>query len=400
MVDGSTLVYRLARLPRVVMVILAILLIGTLLWVMRPGGDAKSLTAYFPRTVAIYPGSDVKILGVRIGQVDSVDPEGQRVKVTMTYDAAFDVPGDAKAVIISPAIIGDRFVQLTPAYVSGPKLADGAVLDTDRTAVPVELDTVYDSLDDLSLALGPKGANSDGALDRLLDVAAANLDGNGDAINQTLHDVGRLTGTLADNSDELFTTVGQLDRFVGMLARNDTTVREFNRDLSRVAGVLAGERDDLATALDNLGTALGSVSEFVEDNKGVLRENVEGLTQVTRTLVHQRDALKETLEVAPLALNNLYLAYNEETGTLDQRSNIGENVNALVDDPALVLCSIVKQAGSPAEACKTIQRLFDTLPSSPLQRTAPFGQQSDRQVGPVVVERVDATLGGLFGAQR
>jgi len=397
-VADRMLVARLGQVPRFAMIGLAIGLVATLLWVMRPGPDTKRLTAYFPRTVAVYSGSDVKILGVRVGEVENVEPEGARVKVTLRYDAEFDVPKDAKAVIISPAIIGDRFVQLTPAYVSGPKLADGAVLDTDRTAVPVELDTIYDSLDDLSVALGPKGANSSGSLARFLDVAAANLDGNGEVINQSLHDVGRLTGTLANNSDELFTTVDRLDRFVAMLARNDTTVRQFNRDLASVADVLAGERDDLASALDNLGTALGSVSQFVDDNKSVIRQNVEGLTELTRTLVNQRDALKETLEVAPLALNNLYLAYNEEAGTLDQRTNIGENINALVDDPALVLCSIVKQAGDPARACKTIQRLLDTISTRPgLQRSAPF--EAEHQVGPIVVERVDPTLGGLFGAR-
>ena len=85
---------------------------------------------------------------------------------------------------------------------------------------------------------------------------------------------------------------------------------------------------------------------------------MRGLTSVTAVLVKQRDALKETLDTAPLALNNLYLAYNEDSGTLDQRTNIGENVNALIDDPALVLCAIVEQAGNPASACEPIKRLL------------------------------------------
>lgn len=399
MADRTAALQRLKGAPRTIAIIVAVALVAAFLWTLRTDDDTQKLTAYFTRTVAVYPGSDVKVLGVKVGQVDAVEPEGDRVKVTMTYEARYDLPKDAKAVIVSPAIIGDRFVQLTPAYVSGPTLADGAVLGTDRTAVPVELDTVYDSLDDLSLALGPKGANKNGALDDLLGVAADNLDGNGSDINQTLHNVGRLTGTLANSSDELFTTVDKLDTFVGMLARNDTTVREFNRDLSKVADVLAGERDDLSSALDNLGTALGAVSTFVADNKDALRQNVKGLTSVTRTLVHQRDALKEALEVAPLALNNLFLAYNEDTGTLDQRTNLGENVNALTDDPGLVLCSIVQQADNPGKACKVIKKLLDTMPSKPLGRVSPFGHNASRQVGPVVVEPIDLTLGGLFGGR-
>ena len=62
----------------------------------------KTLTAHFPRTVSIYEGSDVRVLGVPIGTVDSVTPSGTDVVVTMSYDADVEIPADAKAVIVSP----------------------------------------------------------------------------------------------------------------------------------------------------------------------------------------------------------------------------------------------------------------------------------------------------------
>jgi phospholipid/cholesterol/gamma-HCH transport system substrate-binding protein len=387
----ADLLRRLVTVPRTVLIVLLSLLVGVTLWTFRPSPQMRHVTAYFDRTVALYPGSEVKILGVSVGTVDSIDPQGDRVKVEMSYEARYDVPADAKAVIISPAIVGDRYVQLTPAYVSGARLADGAMLGLDRTAAPVELDTIYKSIDELSVALGPNGANKTGALNDLLGVAARNLDGNGATLRQTLHDVGLLTGTLSDNKTELFDTVDQLDRFVAMLAHNDSSIRGFNRDLAQVSGVLSDERHDLARALDNLGTALNAVSQFVDDNGDVLAKNVRGLAKVTRTLVKQRDALDQALHVAPLALNNLYLAYNPKTGTLDQRSNIGENINQLINDPSLVLCAIVEQAGNPASACDAIKSLLDTLP--------PLGQPSGLPTTgpPTEVEHVDPTLGGLFG---
>ncbi len=87
------------------------------------GSHQKTLTADFPRTVSLYEGSDVRVLGVPIGKVDSVTPSGTQVVVTMHYDADVKIPADAKAVIISPSIVGDRFVQLTPAYSGGQVLA-------------------------------------------------------------------------------------------------------------------------------------------------------------------------------------------------------------------------------------------------------------------------------------
>ena len=388
---------RLIAVPNVVVGLLLLAVLAALLWTMRPTRPTNELTAYFPRTVALYPGSEVRILGVPVGHVESIEPEGDRVKVTMDYERRYDVPADAKAVIVSPAIVGDRFVQLTPVYSGGPTLKDGAVLDLDHTATPVELDQIYQSLDDLSIALGPNGANKHGALDSLVGVSADNLAGNGKQLHQTIKDLGTFTGTLSDNKDELFATVRQLDRFVGMLAANDQSVRSFNQNLQDVAGMLAGERQDLAVALDNLGTALTAVSQFVHDNKDALKENIDGLAKVTRVLVRQRDALKQTLDVAPLALNNLFLAYNPRSGTLDQRMNVSANVNQLTNDPAVVLCAIVEQAGNPADSCNAIQQLFQTLPKSGLNRGAPFAH---RQVGPVVVEKVDRSLAGLVEVDR
>ncbi len=158
-------------------VVAAIVVAGALL--MVPDEDRKYLTAHFPRTVSLYEGSDVRILGVPVGAVESVTPTGTDVTVRMSYDAKYDVPADAEAVIISPAIVGDRFVQLTPVYTGGPALADRATLSTASTSTPLELDEIYQSIDDLTVALGPEGANKEGALTRLLDSTARNFAGQG-----------------------------------------------------------------------------------------------------------------------------------------------------------------------------------------------------------------------------
>ena len=65
----------------------------------------KTLTAHFPRTVSIYEGSDVRVLGVGVGKVDSVKPSGTDVIVTMHYDGKVKVPADATAVIVAPSIV-------------------------------------------------------------------------------------------------------------------------------------------------------------------------------------------------------------------------------------------------------------------------------------------------------
>jgi phospholipid/cholesterol/gamma-HCH transport system substrate-binding protein len=373
-----------------------LVLLVTVAAVMWPREDKKYVTATFPRTVALYEGSEVKILGVPVGEVETVDPQGTDVKVRLWYDAdEAKVPDDAKAVIISPSVVGDRFVQLTPAYTGGPTLPDGADLGMNRTAEPAELDEIYSSLNDLNVALGPKGANKNGSLSRLLDATARNFDGQGKQFHQTIKDLGKFTGTLDNNKEELFASLEQLARFTATLRRNDTNVRQFNRTLAQMSVFLEGERDDLRGAMSNLGRAMEDITTFVRSNRRLVSENVEGLVQVSGVLVKQREALKEIMDVAPLALNNLAVAYNPLTGTLDQRTNFGENVSQLEEDPAVFLCTLVNQADKSGQACGAIEKAFQGSQSLPRPRSTPFGggERADR---PVQVERVDKTLGGLI----
>jgi phospholipid/cholesterol/gamma-HCH transport system substrate-binding protein len=379
----------MAVLTRVVLPVVLVLLLVVTAFTMFTSDDTKTITARFPRTISIYEGSDVRVLGVPVGTVDSVTPSGTDVVVKMTYDADVKVPADAKAAIVAPSIVGDRFVQLTPVYTGGEVLADGEVLDEDRTAVPLELDQIYTSLDDLTVALGPTGANQNGALSDLLETTAENFGGQGAKFHRTIEDFGKLSATLDDNKEELFGSARALQGFIGTLAENDSTVRRFNTSLSDVSSMLAGERDELTASLEHLAEALGQVKTFVADNRDVLGRNISGLNRVSQVLVKQRDALSEVLEAGPLALNNLALTYNPEAGTLDTNANLGEIVNQVGSDPSSFICGILSQSDRSGALCDLVQ--------TALPRTAALGQGRGASTS---VDRFDATLGGFVEVDR
>ena len=379
---------------RILAVLLVVALVAGLVLLAWPRQDKKYVTASFPRTVSLYEGSDVRILGVPVGKVESVRPTGTDVTVRMWYDAKYDVPANAKAVIISPAIVGDRFVQLTPVYRKGEKvLASDARMNTADTSTPLELDEIYQSIDQLTVALGPQGANSTGALTNLLNSTAKNFSGEGAQFHQTITNLGKFTATLDHNKEALFGTAREIERFVNALAQNDGTVRQFNDSLASAASLLSDERADLAAALHNLGIAMQQVSSFVKENKAALSRNIRGLNQVSKVLVKQRAALDETLRVAPTALTNLFHTYNPSSGTLDTRTNLGANFADLTNDPATVICSILHQGGGKGtdQACSNLRKA--------VPRSAPLGHGSATGA-PVQVEHVDRSLGGILGVQK
>jgi phospholipid/cholesterol/gamma-HCH transport system substrate-binding protein len=385
-----------SRINPLIAAIAVVAVVAALLVTFWPGSKQKYVVADFPRTVSLYEGSEVKILGVAVGKVDSVVPSGTLVRVKLHYDAKYKIPADAKAAVISPSIVGDRFVQLTPAYDGGAQLPNNARLGVDRTATPLELDEIFSSINDLDIALGPDGANKAdaggvGPLTRLLDSTARNFGGQGVEFNKTLKNFGAFTKTLSDNKDELFGTLNQVEKFTSTLAKNDKTVRQFNDSLASGADLLAGERQDLAAVLRNLSQAMIQVRSFVKDNRKSLTSNISGLNRISKTLVKQRDALDKTLQYAPTALNNLYLAGNVKQGTLDTRDVAGELLNQLGTNPAAALCTLIGQADG-GSACKQVTG------SLKVPRTAPFGRAA--AVAPRVVEPIDPSMGGLLEVQR
>ena len=142
-----------------------------------------TITAYFPAATAIYPGDDVRVSGVKVGTIDSIQPEGTQTKMVFNVNHGVPVPADAKAIIVAQNLVAARYVQLTPAYRTspgGPKMADGAVIPLERTGVPVEWDEVKKQLERLATDLGPSSDVSTTSVGRFIDSAANALDGNGD----------------------------------------------------------------------------------------------------------------------------------------------------------------------------------------------------------------------------
>lgn len=368
--------------------IAAVVLVAAYVVLVRDDHDTKTVTAHFSRAVSVYKGTDVRILGVNVGRVTDVVPDGDSVRVEMEYDAKYDVPADAKAVIVTPTLVADRFVQLTPAYHEGDRvMADGADIPLPETGTPVELDRIYASLRDLSEALGPNGVNKDGTLDHVLAAGAHALKGKGRLGNRMLDRLAAAAQTFGEGSGELFSTVSQLARFTTTLADNDRFVRAFIRDLAGVSSQLAGERHQLQDALAAVARAVGTVRGFVHDNRAALVDDLDALTRVMQTINSEKDSIDTALTTAPVAIGNLALGFNNKTGTIGSRIGISGNVW----DADGFLCGVVQQSGLPRVskdlACRLFKQLLEpveghlpTVPPGPADTSASADARESRRV--------------------
>lgn len=319
--------------------------------------SGEQYRAELSRAVGLYVGSDVRVLGVRVGEVTGLEARGELVQATFEIEDDVRVPASARAVVVAPTLVSDRHLELTPPYDGGPELAPGSLIPLARTAVPVEVDEVFAAVGELATALGPQGANRDGALDQLVRTGATALDGNGVAIRTAVEQLSAAVATVDGGGEDLAATLEQLATLTAALAAADEPVRELSGTLTAVADSLAAQRGALAGSIDGLGTALAEIRSLVQESGPALTEDVAGLLDVTRTVLSQEQALRETLNLAPVTLQNFIGTFDPQTSTLSARAAVN---GTLTDDPSLVLCQLIASNGL-GSLCPAVDAVVDPL---------------------------------------
>lgn len=309
------------------------------------------VTAYFAQFKGIYVGDDVTALGVPIGTVTSVEPQADRVKVEMKLDPDHPVPADVRAAVVAPSLVSVRSIVLGPVGAEGEELEDGATIPLSRTAIPVEWDDIKNQLVDLSSALGPNGANKNGATSELISAGAKWLEGNGEMLNQTITDVSEAMSTLADNNGDLFATVRNLQVFVTAIKDSDTQMRQFAQRFAQVASILDADRLLLDGALAGLNSAFRNVKKFLKENDDLTISTLEELRSTTSLLASDRQQIADILQSAPTGLSNFYqiLDPRGSNGTLVTGELAVNNLQA----PAQIICGALLAIGGDRSACQS-----------------------------------------------
>jgi phospholipid/cholesterol/gamma-HCH transport system substrate-binding protein len=327
---------RLAAVAAVVLV--GLIVAGAAVIVRNTFFGPKTITAYFTTATAVYPGDEVRVSGVKVGNIKSIQPQGTRAKMTLKVDHGVPIPANAKAVIVASNLVAARYVQLTPAYrTSGPVMPDDAVIPVERTAVPVEWDEVKTQLMRLATDLGPKSGVSGTSVGRFIDSAANALEGNGDKLRQTLGQLSGVGRILANGSGNIVDIIKNLQVFVTALRDSNTQIVQFNDRLATLTSVVNDSRSELDAALTDLSTAVGEVQRFIAGTRNQTSEQIARLADVTQILVDKHMALENILHASPNALGNFFNDYNADTGTIVGGFGIADFANPVASGLLLPL---------------------------------------------------------------
>jgi phospholipid/cholesterol/gamma-HCH transport system substrate-binding protein len=319
------------------------------------GGDGYAVVVYFPRAVSLFESSQVRVLGLPAGEVTEIEVEGDRVRVELRIDADVPVPVDVRAALIPQSLIGERYVQLTPAWLEGEERLqdlppDERVIDLDRVIIPVEPDVALAELNDFLEQLNPED------LGRVIDNSAEALEGNGENLNRALETVSGLVSSFAERDDELAAIVDNFDQFTQTLVTREAEMGEVIDAFARTTAVLAEERQALEATLDGLARISEAGLDLVSEHAVELRRDVDILGRLTQSVVANLDAVTDLLNSGPLLAQGLSDAFNPTLRAIDLRTQFGPIAQLVLDpilqsilgDDARVPCVPVDTACTPS----------------------------------------------------
>ncbi|WP_156993379.1 MCE family protein [Pseudonocardia acaciae] len=262
------------------------------------------VTAQFRDSVGLYEGNDVTILGIKVGTVTRIRPSGTHVTAELAIDPGTKIPADAGAVTMSPSVVTDRRVELTPAYRGGPMMRDGDLIPLDRTRTPVEIDRVFAAADRLATQLSAAESGRP-ALGGAVDTAAETFKGNGDKLRAALRGIADTVSVGADYRDQLVELIRNVDHLTKTAAENDATIRSFSTHLTEATALLDGQGPNLVRVLDNTVELLDRADKVISENRGPARHTIDNLRVTAHTMAGRTRELAESADVLPTTFHNL-----------------------------------------------------------------------------------------------
>lgn len=275
------------------------------------GSTPMTVTVMLPDSAGLFVGNDVGVLGVPVGKITALSPDGDSVRASLEItDPSIKLPANVDAAVIARSVAADRYVELSPAYTGGATLPDGAVIPRNRTVTPVDFDQVLASLTKVSsdLAGDPKAMHN---LQQLLDVSTSTLSGHGGDLHSALASMSAAITNVSDNRNNIVGTLQSMENLTHALAANESTVRSFIDNSAQAAQLLSDERFKIGGALTSLSNSIDELGAFAAEHQTELHQDITSLTKVLQSTAASKTDLNAALDTLPLAGQNLIRAVSD-----------------------------------------------------------------------------------------
>jgi phospholipid/cholesterol/gamma-HCH transport system substrate-binding protein len=279
--------------------------------------NAKALV---PDSFNIVPNSDIRLQGVKIGRVRTVEPQGQISVVDFEIEKEDhqQLYRDATVRVRTKTLVGESYLEVNPGSEKSGKLESGAALPLEAAEEAVPLERILSTFD-------PETRQE---IRRNMEGLGEGLDGKGGDLNKTFGAMkpavasgGRLMDVLEPQKRELAALVDNTGEVLEAFGERDAAFRGLVVDAKRTAEVVA-ERDErfresiaeLPATLDRARSSVATLASFS--------------TRATPTV---RDLKTASIDLAP-AIRDLEPSARTARTFFDELEPFLDRVDPLLDE--------------------------------------------------------------------
>jgi phospholipid/cholesterol/gamma-HCH transport system substrate-binding protein len=257
-------------------------------------GSTTGYSALFTDASRLKPGQTVRVAGVRVGTVNSVDllPD-KKVRVEFDTDRNIVLTTGTRAAVRYLNLVGDRYLELVDGPGSTKVLPAGAEIPVDRTAPALDLDLLLGGLKPVTQGLNAQDVNALSA--SLIQV----FQGEGGTLESLLSKTSSFSNTLADNSQTVQELIDNFNTVVGTV---DKEGGKFSAAIDRLEKLISGlsqDRDTIGAAITALDNGTASIADLLSRARAPLAGTVDQLNRLAPLLDKDKNFIDVSLHKLP-----------------------------------------------------------------------------------------------------
>lgn len=254
----------------------------------------RSYSAVFTDALGMYAGNDVRISGVVVGHVQSVElVDGRRAKVTFDVDREVPVFRDARIEARYADVVGNRYLAVVERPGDGARMPEDGTFGVEQTKPALNLTVLFNGFQPLFTALSPRDVN------KFSYEIVQTLQGEGGTLAGLMRNTAQLTTTLANKDEVIGRVVENLTTILSTLDKRDRKLTKLIDQFRDLMVGLAGERETINTSLPKMATLLDASSGLLRDVRAPLKDDIKHLGSASAKLAATKGTLDDVLQALP-----------------------------------------------------------------------------------------------------
>src|SRR3979490_2554232 len=240
--------------------------------------NTNSYKARFSDATLLLPNDDVRIAGVRVGQIKAVRIVDKRqAEVEFEVDSGRKLPAGVTAQIKFRNLVGQRYI--SPAQGTGDAnkiLEPGGNIPIERTTPALDLTELFNGFKPLFTALNPDDVN------KLSYEVIQVLQGEGGTVDSLLAHTASLTTTIAGKDKVIGEVIDNLNSVLGTVNAHTPQLNDFIIKLQQLVSGLAQDRKPIGDAIQSLGNLAVTTAGLLTDARPPLKNDIGALGTLTK----------------------------------------------------------------------------------------------------------------------